>query len=87
MSFLVRCPNCGQRSVYEFGFGGEVKKRPALDASEAAWIDYRYNRENLNGVQKEWWFHRSGCRQWLLATRNTVTNEVLDTALPGESQS
>jgi heterotetrameric sarcosine oxidase delta subunit len=87
MSFLVRCPNCGDRSVYEFRFGGEVKQRPALDASEAVWIDYRYNRENLNGVQKEWWFHRSGCRQWLLATRNTVTNEVLNTVLPGESQS
>lgn len=87
MSFLVRCPNCGNRSVYEFRFGGEVKQRPALEASQAEWIDFRYNRENLNGVQKEWWFHRSGCRQWLQATRNTVTNEVLDTSLPGELQS
>ena len=29
MSFLIPCPNCGKRSVYEFRFGGEVKTRPA----------------------------------------------------------
>ena len=26
MSFLIPCPHCGNRSVYEFRFGGEVKK-------------------------------------------------------------
>ena len=28
MSFLMPCPHCGDRSVYEFRFGGEVKQRP-----------------------------------------------------------
>ena len=28
MSFLLRCPHCGNRSVYEFRFGGEVKGAP-----------------------------------------------------------
>ena len=32
MSFLLPCPNCGKRSVYEFRFGGEVKQTPAPDA-------------------------------------------------------
>lgn len=82
MSFLVRCPNCGDRSVYEFRFGGELKRRPSLEASEAEWMDYRYNRANKAGVQTEWWFHRSGCRQWLQARRNTVTNQVLETWFP-----
>jgi heterotetrameric sarcosine oxidase delta subunit len=83
MSFLVPCPNCGKRSVYEFRFGGEVMLTPAPDASMAEWQSYRFNRANIAGVQTEWWFHRSGCRQWLQAVRNTVSNEVLESFLPG----
>ena len=40
MSFLLRCPHCGNRSVYEFRFGGEIKERPAADASEDDWLNY-----------------------------------------------
>ena len=86
MSFLLPCPNCGNRSVYEFRFGGEVKKPPSADASPSAWMDYRFNRVNVAGVQREWWFHRSGCRQWLQVVRNTISNEVLEAFLPGERQ-
>jgi sarcosine oxidase subunit delta len=82
MSFLLRCPHCGDRSVYEFRFGGEVKQRPAPDAPEAAWVDYRYTKANEAGVQREWWYHRLGCRQWLQAVRNTITNDVLETLFP-----
>ena len=35
-------------------------------------------------MQTEWWYHRSGCRQWIQAVRNTVTNEVLETFYPGK---
>jgi heterotetrameric sarcosine oxidase delta subunit len=84
MSFLLHCPNCGDRSVYEFRFGGEVKERPAPDAPAAEWVEYRYSRINAAGVQTEWWFHRSGCGQWLRAVRNTISNEVLQTFLPDE---
>jgi sarcosine oxidase subunit delta len=87
MSFLLRCPNCGERSVYEFRFGGEITQRPALDAPAADWVAYRFQRVNAAGVQAEWWFHRSGCRQWLQAKRNTISNEVLETYLPGENRS
>jgi heterotetrameric sarcosine oxidase delta subunit len=86
MSFLLPCPNCGERSVYEFRFGGEIKQRPALDAPIEEWVDYRFNRVNAAGVQTEWWFHSSGCRQWLQAVRNTVSNEVLQTYFPGEDR-
>jgi len=24
MAFLLNCPDCGQRNVYDFRFGGEV---------------------------------------------------------------
>jgi heterotetrameric sarcosine oxidase delta subunit len=84
MSFLIRCPQCGERSVYEFRFGGEDCSRPAKDAPETEWMTYRYVRKNINSVQSEWWFHRAGCREWLLAVRDTVSNEVIETFLPGE---
>jgi sarcosine oxidase subunit delta len=86
MSFLIPCPNCGNRSVYEFRFGGEVKQPPAADASAVDWQKHRFNRVNEAGVQAEWWFHRSGCRQWMQAVRNTVSNEVLESFLPGDKQ-
>jgi heterotetrameric sarcosine oxidase delta subunit len=86
MSFLLPCPNCGNRSVYEFRFGGEVTQAPALEAPVSEWQNYRFNRVNAAGIQTEWWFHRSGCRQWLQAVRNTISNEVLESFLPGEKR-
>jgi sarcosine oxidase subunit delta len=85
MSFLLPCPNCGPRSVYEFRFGGEVKATPALSAPISEWQKFRFQRANAAGIQTEWWFHRSGCHQWLQAKRNTISNEVLETFLPGET--
>ena len=46
---------------------------------------YNYFRRNVAGVQREWWYHRSGCRVWFLAERDTRTNEVQWTALPSEA--
>jgi sarcosine oxidase subunit delta len=85
VSFLLPCPHCGPRGVYEFRFGGEVKQRPTPDAPEDYWVDYIYTKENEAGVQKEWWYHRDGCRQWMQAVRNTVSNEVLEAFFPGET--
>jgi sarcosine oxidase subunit delta len=85
VSFLVRCPNCGDRSVYEFRFGGEIKLRPSPGAPDAEWLRYSYAQKNEAGVQKEWWFHRLGCRQWFQAVRDTRTNEVAETRLPGNA--
>jgi sarcosine oxidase subunit delta len=85
MSFLLRCPHCGNRSVYEFRFGGEATRRPPAGASDEAWLNYTYNRVNEAGVQTEWWYHRRGCRQWIKAIRNTRTNEVLETFYPEDS--
>jgi heterotetrameric sarcosine oxidase delta subunit len=81
MSFLLPCPNCGPRSVYEFRFGGEVDAVPDADSA--------YDRFNEEGVETELWFHRSGCRKWFEAVRDTRTNEVKSSAwviAPAESQ-
>ncbi|MBM3263467.1 MAG: sarcosine oxidase subunit delta [candidate division Zixibacteria bacterium] len=82
MSFLIPCPNCGKRSVYEFRFGGEVRPRPEIDAGDATWSEFLYTRKNESGPQKEWWYHRAGCRAWFQAVRHTETNEVLETFWP-----
>ncbi len=65
MSFLLTCPNCGPRDVQEFRYGGEL-----FAAGGAA---------NLPGPQRERWYHRLGCRQWLVAERDVRTNDVLHT--------
>ncbi|MGD0298844.1 MAG: sarcosine oxidase subunit delta [Bryobacteraceae bacterium] len=82
MSFLLACPECGERSAYEFRFGGEVKSRPQQGDSEEAWFQYIYTKANEAGEQEEWWFHRNGCRKWFQALRDTRTNTVLATWNP-----
>ena len=84
MSFLLTCPNCGTREVTDFGFGGELTERPASKPSWRELNEYNYFRRNVAGVQREWWYHRSGCRAWFLAERDTRTNEVFFTARPDE---
>ncbi len=85
MSFVLKCPNCGVREVTDFGFGGEISPRPKSRPSFRELNSYNYFRRNVAGVQREWWFHRSGCRAWFVAERDTVTNEVLFTALPDDA--
>ncbi len=83
MSFLLTCPNCGTREVTDFGYGGEMVTRPQATPTLRELSTYNYFRRNVAGVQREWWYHRSGCRAWFIAERDTTTNEVKFTALPG----
>ena len=82
MSFLLPCPNCGPRDVNEFGYQGEVTTRPKASPRFRDLTSYLYFRKNVAGVQREWWYHRYGCRAWFQAERDTRTNEVLLTELP-----
>ena len=85
MSFLLTCPYCGTREVTDFGYGGEVSKRPTSTPSFRELNAYAYFRRNAAGRQREWWVHRSGCREWFLAERDTTTNEVFWTAAPADA--
>lgn len=76
MSFLIECPLCGSRDVVEYRYGGEVQARPAPGSAVADWSAYLFDRQNVAGVERAWWFHRSGCRRWFQAERDTRTNEV-----------
>ena len=78
MSLLLDCPNCGTRDVVEFRFGGGYLKRPKPDASPESWTEYLYLRANEAGPQREWWYHRLGCRTWFLVVRDLRNNEVLE---------
>jgi sarcosine oxidase subunit delta len=82
MSYILTCPNCGEREVTDFSYGGEVVPRPKQKPSERELNTYNYFRRNVAGVQREWWYHRSGCRAWFLAERDTTTNEVKWVGLP-----
>jgi heterotetrameric sarcosine oxidase delta subunit len=84
VSFVLTCPNCGPREVTDFGFGGEVSRRPRERPTLRELGAYNYFRRNVAGVQREWWYHRSGCREWFLAERDTRTNDVQWTALPDD---
>jgi sarcosine oxidase subunit delta len=80
MSFLLACPLCGPRDVYEFRFGGEIQKRPAPGSAPETWATYLYARTNIDGIERAWWFHRTGCRRWFQAERDTHDNRVVRTA-------
>jgi sarcosine oxidase subunit delta len=86
MSFFVLCPHCGSRPVTEFRFQGEVRPRPGPNPSLRELTDYAYFRDNVSGVQREWWYHRVGCGMWFIAARDTRTNEIVDVEAPPTTQ-
>lgn len=77
---LLKCPNCGERNVSEFRYGGERQKRPNPNsATQEIMTDYLYMRDNPLGVIHEWWYHRAGCGLWFIAKRHTKSHEVIET--------
>ena len=50
---------------------------PLDDAARQRWHDYVYLRDNPAGPHRELWQHVSGCRAWLVVTRDTRTHEIL----------
>jgi sarcosine oxidase, subunit delta len=86
MSFVLRCPHCGPREVSDFAYGGEVLVRPTDAPSPRELNRYVYFRRNVAGVQREWWYHRSGCGVWFHAERDTRTNEVHWTGPPADGK-
>ena len=79
----INCPLCGERDSREFHYRGDAKllNRPAPDASEAAFYDYVYNRDNPAGWLRELWHHEQGCRAWIVAERHASTHEFGRTEL------
>ena len=81
----IECRYCGVRSSEEFSYLGDatpVRPESLLgqthdDAVHQRWHDYVYLRDNPAGPHRELWQHVSGCRAWLIVTRNTRTHEIM----------
>ena len=74
MAVRIDCPNCGPRAYTEFTFGGELRDVTSPDAE--ADFERVYLPANHAGLQRERWFHASGCRRWLTVSRDTVANRI-----------
>jgi len=74
----IPCPHCGTREYSEFGFGGEVRELESPDRERD--FERVYLNTNAPGSQLERWFHAYGCRRWFTITRDTVTNQIVDSA-------
>ena len=85
MSFLMPCPNCGERDVHEFRHGGEISslsQRRSMNDSDGDLTRYFYFTRNPAGESAEWWYHSFGCRNWFVVRRDTVTNDILSMEWP-----
>lgn len=80
---LIPCPNCGERNITEFRYGGEIKRNPPKieDSASDNALANLYLKENRLGVQKEWWYHRAGCGTWFIAERHTKSQVIEQTYL------
>jgi sarcosine oxidase subunit delta len=74
----IRCLYCGPRDESEFVCGGTAHlQRPPLEATDHAWGEYLFFRDNPKGVHLERWRHVHGCGRWFNLARHTVTHEIL----------
>jgi methylglutamate dehydrogenase subunit B len=79
----INCPVCGLRDETEFTYGGDatVLRPAATEGDPVKWLDYVFFRDNPRGPHREYWHHVTGCRQWLVVERNTLTHEIGDVHL------
>ncbi|MEM7424351.1 MAG: sarcosine oxidase subunit delta [Pseudomonadota bacterium] len=73
----IDCPFCGVRDHTEFSYEGDATVTyPALDASEEAWFEAVFLRDNPRGPHREYWRHVFGCGAFLEVERDTLTHEI-----------
>jgi heterotetrameric sarcosine oxidase delta subunit len=80
----IPCPFCGDRDASEFTYLGDAglkRPDPSGPNAERAFHDYVYLRDNPFGPHREFWHHVSGCRSWLIVTRDTRNHEILGAEL------
>lgn len=79
----LTCPLCGPRDRREFYYYGDAVwlDRPGAEAAPDAWHDYIHLRDNPAGTTRDLWYHETGCAQWLVVTRDTVSHAIQGVAL------
>ena len=83
---LIHCPYCGPRAEIEFRCGGEshIARPDPATATDEAWHEYLFLRQNPKGLHFERWWHIHGCRRWFNAARDTVSDRFVAFYLVGE---
>jgi len=85
----ITCPHCGPRTSEEFAYLGDAAPvRPDGTGVEnmKAWHEYVHIRANPHGEHRELWQHASGCRTWLVVTRNVTTHEILGVEVASDAK-
>ena len=73
----IDCPWCGPRDEYEFVYGGPSHvSRPSMGATDEAWGEYLFMRDNPKGNLRERWRHAYGCGQWFNLIRDSATHRI-----------
>lgn len=77
MSIFIECPHCGGRPIEEFLYS-EIPHVPdyIVGVNERD-VDRAFMVNNVEGVQKERWFHTYGCRRYVTIERDTRTDEIV----------
>ncbi|WP_417597302.1 sarcosine oxidase subunit delta [Oceanospirillum sp.] len=75
---MMTCPLNGLRNINEFVFGGEVTALPDLQATDQAWAEYTFYKNNSTGVVREWWYH-SASGYWFVAERDRTSEQIIRT--------
>jgi methylglutamate dehydrogenase subunit B len=86
----IPCPYCGSRDYSEFTYLGDASPKrpdPAAENASELFFDYVYLRDNPAGPIQEFWYHASGCRSWLVVTRDTRTHDIAGVRLAMETTS
>ena len=76
----IPVPSAARAICREFAYLGDATRHAARSAAptpSARFIEYVYLRDNPAGPHREFWYHVSGCRSWLVVTRDTRTHEIL----------
>jgi heterotetrameric sarcosine oxidase delta subunit len=82
---LIRCPWCGPREEPEFRYGGEAGvAAPSLSDDDPTLARRLFYRHNPAGPYAERWFHVHGCRRWFNLVRDTTTQRITGSYLPGQ---
>jgi sarcosine oxidase subunit delta len=84
----IPCPYCGSRDLSEFVYHGDATPKrpdPAQENASELFFNYVYLRENPAGPIREFWYHASGCRSWLIVNRDTRTHEIAGAVLAMET--
>jgi methylglutamate dehydrogenase subunit B len=85
----IPCPFCGFRDLSEFAYLGDAtleRPDPSAPDAERAFHDYAYLRSNPAGPHREFWHHVSGCRSWLIVTRDTRSHQILAAEFAGPAR-